>query len=99
MREAPVAIEKNAVERAIRPAWRPGAGSAIGSSPGSNASARRIATSSASGRSALIGRSSNSWISGASGLTMGFQVRGRPANSSVAIVGGRPQPARRPLGL
>ena len=27
MREAAVAIEKKAVERAIRPAWRPGAGS------------------------------------------------------------------------
>ena len=34
MREAAVATEKNAVERAIRPARRPGEGSALGSSPG-----------------------------------------------------------------
>ena len=41
MREAAVATEKKAVERAIRPAWRPGAGSADNSSPGSKASAAR----------------------------------------------------------
>ena len=53
-----MAIEKKAVERAIRPAWRPGAGSLLGSSPGSKASAARRAASAASVLVAVVARSS-----------------------------------------
>lgn len=63
MREAAVAIEKNAVERAIRPACGLAAGSRVNSSPGSNASASQTATS------ALIARSSGSGFCGAVGVS------------------------------
>ena len=70
-----MAIEKKAVERAIRP----GAALRVISSPGSKASASQTATSS------LIGRSSGFGVSGALGVSNLV---------SVAIVGGRPEPAR-----
>ena len=63
MREAAVATEKNAVERAIRPAWRPGEGSPLGSSPGSNASAARTAASEATSASSRSGLSADSGLS------------------------------------
>ena len=48
-------MEKKAVERAMRPAWRPGAGSPAGSSPGSKASAARTAASEATAASSGSG--------------------------------------------
>src|SRR3954447_20344734 len=94
MREAAVAIEKKAVERAILPACRPGAGSAAGSSPGSKASASRTAMSSA--RAASSSALREGLPAGASGVWggRGLAKRGEP---SVAIVGGRPEPGRCPL--
>jgi hypothetical protein len=58
-----VAIEKNAVERAILPPCPSGLGSRVNSSPGSNASASQTATS------ALIADSSGSGVWGALGVS------------------------------
>ncbi len=66
----------------MRPAWRPGAGSPVRSSPGSKASAARSAASESTAAS------SRSGVSGALGVSKLI---------SVAIVGGRPEPARRQL--
>ena len=69
MREAPVAIEKKAVERAIRPPCPEGRGSRVNSSPGSNASASQTPTS------ALIARSSGSGVWGALGVSKLVSIR------------------------
>ena len=75
MREAAVAIEKKAVERAIRPPPSPGARSATGSSDGSNASAARTAASSASAAS------SSSGVLGVSNPFSVAIVGGRPGSA------------------
>src|SRR5215208_2209849 len=89
MREAAVAMEKKAVERAIRPPSAPGAGSAPGSSPGLKASAARTAASAAVSGSS---RRSSAATSGSSRPG----VLGVSKLVSVAIVGGRLEPAPTP---
>ncbi len=91
-REAAVAIEKNAVERASRPAWRPGR--RLGGEFLAGIEGLRLANARRQSARRLVGVDRP--LVGIGGVRCPGRLQA--GSVSVAIVGGRPEPARRPPG-